>query len=108
MPERARVGRIRGMIKGAGAFLALGLAISFVQPVQASSSGVTDGRTDPSIARLAHASPKAPVSVIVREQQPSSSAAEDLVRKLGGRITRELPIIRAFAARLSAGSALEL
>jgi len=40
------------------------------------------------------------VGVIVRERAPASDAAERMVRRLGGTVGRELPIVAGFAARV--------
>src|SRR5439155_18279320 len=48
------------------------------------------------------------VRVIVREAAASSSEAEGLVRQLGGRVTRELPIISSFSALIPAGRVSDL
>jgi serine protease AprX len=42
-------------------------------------------------------------AVIVRERVPGSREAERLVRELGGTVTRALPVVGGFAARLPSG-----
>jgi serine protease AprX len=48
------------------------------------------------------------VALIVRERTPSSDAAEQLVRRLGGTVGRELPIVHGFSAQVPAGSVARL
>jgi serine protease AprX len=63
-----------------------------------------------------HASERSPatigqspdVALIVRERTPTSAAAEQLVRRLGGTVGRELPIVHGFSARLPAVSVSRL
>lgn len=42
------------------------------------------------------------IAVVVRERAPSSTAAEAVVRRLGGQIERDLPIVHGFAATVPA------
>jgi serine protease AprX len=44
------------------------------------------------------------VGVVVREDAPASHGAEELVRGMGGRVTRKLPIVEGFAAEVPAYS----
>jgi serine protease AprX len=46
--------------------------------------------------------------IIVRQTSAPSDRAESLVRSLGGRVTRELPIIASFSAVLPAGRVMDL
>jgi serine protease AprX len=59
------------------------------------------------LAQIAAASPDMLVAVIVQKADRSDQA-ELLVAHLGGAVTKNLHIINAFAAELSAGAALEL
>ena len=58
---------------------------------------------DPGLLRLARIAPDRVVPVIVAENVPSSDGAEAAVRTEGGTVTRELPLIHGFAARIDAG-----
>jgi len=60
------------------------------------------------IAAAATPTPSTPVRVVVRERTPASAAAETLVRRLGGRVTAELPLIGGFAAIVPSGSVSSL
>ena len=64
-------------------------------------------RTQPVLLELAATRPEEIVSVIVHKAMTGSSV-EELVARLGGIVTRDLPIINAFAAELPAQAALEL
>jgi serine protease AprX len=68
------------------------------RPVGASFSALL--KADPGLLAAASSHPSAEVPVIVRETTPSSDAAERLVRRLGGTVTYELPIVGGFAARV--------
>ena len=48
------------------------------------------------------------VGAVVREHSPRSPAAERLVRHLGGRVTRALPIVDGFAAQIPAAALSKL
>jgi serine protease AprX len=63
-----------------------------------------------SLPRGATAAPGAaePMGVIVQERAGAGSAPEEAVRRLGGRVTRLLPIVGGFAATVPAGVAGEL
>jgi len=61
----------------------------------------------PAIFQLAAEDPGQIVSIIVQTTQPDDSL-EDRTLQLGGKITKDLSIIQAFAAELSAQAALEL
>lgn len=52
----------------------------------------------------AGAAPDRDVAVIVREAEPASAVAERLVRELDGELTRRLPIVGGFAARVPASA----
>jgi serine protease AprX len=49
-------------------------------------------------------SPSAQLRVIVRERVPASDRAEAAVRRLGGTVTTELPLIGGFVARIPGGA----
>jgi serine protease AprX len=59
-------------------------------------------KADPALLKTAEQAGPAPISVIVRESRPRSDRTEALVRRLGGRISHELPIVGGFSARLPA------
>src|SRR4051812_26923 len=73
------------------AALALLVAAIVVQPPYQSAQAVPS-KADPALFSLAKAHPSSTFSVIVRETQPGSTAAEDVVRSLGGSVTHELRI----------------
>ena len=87
-----------------GASLVLVVAALLVQPPVQHTSAVPT-KADPALFAQATAAPDAQYSVIVREAQPGSAAAEDLVRSLGGHVTQKLSIIGGFSATVS-GSAV--
>jgi serine protease AprX len=45
---------------------------------------------------------RVPLDVIVRETSPASAEAEELIGRLGGSVSHELPIVGGFSARLPA------
>jgi serine protease AprX len=59
-------------------------------------------KADPALLRAAAAAPSSLLHLIVREASPGSTAAERVVRDLGGAVTHELPIIGGFSATLPA------
>ena len=61
----------------------------------------------PLLQQLAAANPDALIAVIVQKAE-ASDRAEQLAKSLGGAITRDLRIINAFAAEMTAEAALEL
>jgi serine protease AprX len=61
-------------------------------------------KADPSVLQAAAADPHGTLDLIVRKADRSSHGAEQLVRRLGGRVTRDLSIIDAFSARLPASA----
>ena len=85
--------RSRKDVVGRGGARALTLALALVLAGGAATSVRADG---------------AQITVLVREQAPESGAAEAVVRSLGGRVTRQLPILHGFAARVPAHSLAEL
>jgi serine protease AprX len=64
-------------------------------------------RAQPLLMQLAATEPEQMVSVIV-QKDAGAIGLEEQVAQLGGRVTRDLRIINAFAANLPAGMALEL
>ncbi len=64
-------------------------------------------RAQPILLQMAAERPDATLSVIVQKTAQDASV-EELIAQLGGAVTQDLRIINAFAAELSAKSALEL
>jgi len=81
------------------AMMAIALLVSLLS---GASPSVRAADVDGALLRVASVAPGRVLGVIVRERMPSSSDAEDAVREVGGTVTRELPIIGSFAARLPA------
>src|SRR5688572_10176474 len=65
-------------------------------------------KADPALLHEAWAHPSSSLPVIVREVSPASDEAEETVRRLGGTVTHELPIIGSFSGRLPARALSEL
>ena len=86
------------------AALTLFIAALFIQP-PAQSAPAAPAKADPALYAQAIAHPAETFPVIVREAAPASATAEDLVRSLGGHVTRELGLIGGFAATVP-GSAV--
>jgi serine protease AprX len=84
--------------RGATLTLALFVGLAVVQPAAGASTPPALFKADPALVRAARTAPS--IAVIVRETAPATAAAEHLVQGLGGRVTKELPIIHAFAARI--------
>jgi serine protease AprX len=61
----------------------------------------------PELVQMAVLSPAQQVGVIV-QKVGKGTAAEEMVARLGGEVTRDLHIINAFAAQMTAGAAREL
>src|SRR2546423_8860795 len=80
-----------------GSVVVLFVCALVVQPPVSNSPG-GPAKADPALYAQAAAHPSQTFPVIVRETVPSSSAAEDLVRGLGGHVARELSIIGGFSA----------
>jgi serine protease AprX len=87
-----------------GGLIVLFVAALFIQPPVQSAPAVP-AKADPKLYAQAAAHPAQTFPVIVREDVPSSSAAEDLVKRLGGHVTRELSIVGGFSATVP-GSAV--
>ena len=64
-------------------------------------------RVPPVLLELAATQPDEVVSVMVQKDMTDPSV-EELVARLGGKVTQDLPIINAFAADLPAQAVLEL
>jgi serine protease AprX len=62
------------------------------------------------VATAAHAAPRSHASEVIVQMQPGQApaAAKAQVRRSGGRVTRSLPIINGFAARVSGSEAARL
>jgi serine protease AprX len=65
-------------------------------------------KVDRGVVDAIDASPGETIGLLVRETDPASPLAEDVVRDLGGSVTHQLPIIRGFAARMAAGDVPDL
>jgi serine protease AprX len=85
--------------------LALLTLVAAAAPVGRAADAVP--RAQPDLLALAEQHPDQQVSVIVQKQTRHNSV-EQMVASLGGLVTTDLHIINAFAAKLSAGAALEL
>ena len=84
------------------------LVIAFSLMIPAALPGAfASAKVDPLLAQVATQTPEQPVSVIV-QKTGESSQAEVLATHLGGKITRDLSIINAFSAEMSAGAARQL
>jgi serine protease AprX len=82
--------------------LLIGMTGSAVLP-----RGKAQARAHPMVLELALAEPDQMVSVIAQKAD-ATDRAESLVAQWGGKVTKDLHIINAFAAQLPAGAALEL
>ena len=58
------------------------------------------GKAHPSLLREAQRHPGSTISVLVRETTPASREAEELIHRLRGNVTHELPLVGGFSARL--------
>ena len=88
------------------ALLSVPSAATILPGLTSSASPAT--KVDPSLLTAARQAPRTMEPIIVRETQASSDLAENLVRSLGGRVTRELPIISSFSAVFPAGQVMDL
>jgi len=82
------------------------LLLGLVSPM-ASAAPVAAAKAQPLLAELAAQDPSQMVQVIV-QQMAGATGAEAQVAKLGGTVTKDLHIINAFAAEMTAKAALEL
>src|SRR6266542_3006023 len=91
-PGGLATAQIRVALRGLAAAVALAVAAMFAaQPISwGDRQQLLSSKTDPGLVRAAATNPSSTLSVIVREAVPASSQAEDLVRSLGGTVTREL------------------
>ena len=64
-------------------------------------------RVQPLLASMAISDPSETVRVIVQKAAGTSDAEQEVAR-LGGKVTRDLSLINAFAAEMTAGSAAQL
>ncbi|MEK7325543.1 MAG: S8 family peptidase [Chloroflexota bacterium] len=87
-------------------FLAFILAIGLFGPASAPTVA-SAANLHPALAQLAVESPEQAVAVIVQKAE-TSDRAEKLVARLGGTVTKDLHIINAFAAEMTAGAASRL
>src|SRR5207244_3075198 len=95
--------RVMGYVRWATALVPASLVLTIVAllvqpPVQAATR--IPAKADPALYAQANANPGRTFPVIVREQRPASSAAEDLVKGMGGRVTHELSLVGGFSARV--------
>jgi serine protease AprX len=84
----------------------LGMALGLMGPALMPTSNYS-AQAHPMVLQIAADAPDQMVSVIVQEAGVSGDAAA-LVKQLGGRVTKDLHIINAFAAELGAAEAVEL
>jgi serine protease AprX len=97
----------RRVVAACLAFLLAGVLAG--SPGQATGGAtIPAGKVDPGLLRAMADAPGSTLRLIVKETVPASDVAEDLVRRLGGAITHELPIVSGFSARLPADELLEL
>jgi serine protease AprX len=86
------------------------LFITMIMAVAGSGSLPTvtlASRAQPLLVQLAATEPQKIVSVIV-QKNANATGLEEQVADLGGKVTKDLPIINAFAAEMTAGEAAEL
>lgn len=86
--------------------IALILIFGIFSPAAAPSEA-TPAKAHPLLVEMASVAPEQQVAVIVQKSDKSDQT-EALVRRLGGEVTKDLHIINAFAAEMSASAALEL
>src|SRR5207247_4421163 len=79
-------------------------AVGFVWAPSAATHAAIASKVDPGLAKQAHADPASLLPVIVREREPRSDRVEGLFDRLGGHVTRELPLVGSFAGTLPASS----
>src|SRR5688572_23909170 len=96
--------------RGGSLVLRVLLFVALVLPMLGLGFAVETPRTaaaHPLLLKTAAQTPDAHVSVIV-QKGTSSDEPENLVARLGGRVTKDLSIINAFAANLTARAAVEV
>ena len=104
MITRARLDRTIAIFLAALTVFAGGLAAGRLPTFPALAAA----KTDPSLAAAATAHPDRTLQVIVRATNPSSGAAEALVRSDGGQVMRRLPIVGGFSAVVPASSLAQI
>jgi serine protease AprX len=98
MGEPSQGTRYALVSRGRSAAIAAGLVCAALALAADGAAGAARATPEASVASAGGAA----VGVIVRER--SSGSAERLVRRLGGSVTRKLPIVRGFAARVPAAA----
>jgi serine protease AprX len=85
--------------------VALAIVASLLLPVARAS---LLPKADPALLHEARAHPGSSLPVIVREASPASAEAEETLRRLGGSVTHQLPIIGSFSGRIPARALSDL
>ncbi|MEW6060053.1 MAG: S8 family peptidase [Actinomycetota bacterium] len=98
----------RGRARALAVVLGLAAMAMTWTSVPAAAAPDALAKIDGALLGAAEHAPASTLSIIVRERRPSSSAAEDLVRDLGGGVTRELSIVGGFSAELPGSALYEL
>lgn len=88
-------------------FFSLALSLGVLGPVAYPAPTVAAARLHPAVAQLAADAPNQMVRIIV-QKAARDRQAETLVTRLGGAVTRDLHIINAFAAELTARALRQL
>jgi serine protease AprX len=89
--------------------LAVAVGATFVPSQPAGGSTHASGSTSPTLDRVAAQHPSRQVEVIVQLRAGTDPVSgRSRIRHLGGRVTRDLPIINGFGARMAAGKAAKL
>jgi serine protease AprX len=102
----SRATAVRAAAAGVVLLLAATLAGPAVRGLEAPAFPAT--KVDPGVLDAIAEAPSRELGLIVRETDPGSTVAEDLVRDLGGAVTHDLPIVRGFAARMAASDVPDL
>jgi serine protease AprX len=103
-------GGLRLSVRFAAAARVMAVALAFAVSASFAAQPISWGertstaKTDPGLITAARHHPASTLRVIVRETVPTSSTAEDLVRSVGGAVTRQLGIIGSFSAQVPAAS----
>jgi serine protease AprX len=85
-------------------FMVLILVAGLLAPAMQAQEGASAARLQPQLAALAASSPEQVVQVIVQKTSQSDHV-EQRVAELGGEVTKDLALINAFAAQLTARAA---
>jgi serine protease AprX len=101
MSERTEARERLGWTRVAVVALAAAVLVSGLAARTYGASFEADPASSPALA-----SPR--VGIVVRELSPASPLAEKLVRRLGGEVTRKLPIVDGFAAKVPKGALAKL